>query len=169
MGHKDWVGIHDEPSGKAKCTPKNERLFGDYNLDRGRKYPPKITSRGLRNNETPIMVIITSWVEGLKLPFTVVDTGASMNTVDKAFVDRLPSYRVCTGDGATISVGDGSLLTRKDYVYLPINIAGVEKITKCYIQEKTPFDLLLGTATITGGNRPEESEDVHHRSGWKSP
>lgn len=103
------------------------------------KPPPKITTRAVGTDKLKLLEhqnYITSWVDQLEIPNTVIDTGCTVNLVDQLVLDSLPTkYRVNTTVTYHYRSPDGNPGSFSRSVTLPLNIAGVLLETTFLIRE----------------------------------
>lgn len=93
--------------------------------------------------------MITSWIGKVKLTKTLVDGGSIMGLVNHQKINNMtPPTHIHTDGYLRCSLATDILTTITNYIYLPVNVEGIQAVVKAYVVENQVYDLLLGVPWI---------------------
>ena len=142
------------PRYRVKKTPKSENQ-----ADPGRsnmvmtaavqKEPPAVVAHAFDDDGQSQPFMITAWIGTVKLPRTLIDGGSLVELVSRAkLLAMTPPPRVHTDGYLRVSLATDAIHTLTNYVYLPVNVQGIQAVVKAWVVDNQVYDLLLGVPWI---------------------
>ncbi len=90
-------------------------------------------------------VMITSWVNSLRMPRTLLDGGSLIELVNEKKVNVMrPRPQIHTDGYLRVSLATDKLDTLTNYVLIPVNMEGVAATIKAWVVQVDIYNLLLG-------------------------
>ena len=107
--------------------------------------PPAITTQALEDDGKSQPLMITSWIGAVKIVNTLIDGGSIVELVNRLKLLKMsPPPPIHTDGFLRVSLATEVVSTLTNYVFLPVNVIGVQAIVKAWICENQVYDLLLG-------------------------
>ncbi|KAI9771528.1 MAG: hypothetical protein M1840_002148 [Geoglossum simile] len=111
---------------------------------------PIVLQKLSKNDKVPSCFFIISWVGGTPLPRTLIDSGACIDLISPATVQRLPLQARAIGESPwSLRVASDKLVPITKYVDIPVNVAGIKIMVMAYLTGiGVTYDLLLSRRWI---------------------
>ena len=111
--------------------------------------PPPVTARAYDDDGKSKPVLITSWIGNSKLTRTLLDGGSVVELISEKLVKSIKPRPIIYTDGyLRVSLATDKLDELTDYMYVPVNVQGVEAIIKAWIVRVDIYELLLGLSWL---------------------
>ncbi|KAI9852295.1 MAG: hypothetical protein M1838_001183 [Thelocarpon superellum] len=106
---------------------------------------PTIMAEAFEDDKPTTCLYVTAWIGDEPIHRTLVDTGAVVELVSPHLVRRLPNIKVHEmNEEWFVRLANDSTATIREYVWLPVNVAGVLAQVKAFlIGGNETFELLL--------------------------
>jgi hypothetical protein len=128
-----------EPAPANAVIPRENRLYGAQAA-----FPPAITARAREDDGQAKPLFVTSWIDNIKCPKTLIDGGSLVELISLRVMNQLPHIPIHTDGHVNIALADDRPSTLTRYAMLPVNVEGVVAKVKAYILPVGAYDLLLG-------------------------
>lgn len=107
--------------------------------------PPVITSRAHDDDGESQPVMITAWVNDLRMPKTLLDGGSMVELISRSLVKKMSPRPLIFRDGhLRVCLANDDLTTLTEYFKILVNVEGVEAMIKAWLVDVEVYDLLLG-------------------------
>lgn len=107
--------------------------------------PLIITSRAHDDDGKRQPLMITAWVNDLRMPKTLLDGGSMVALISRTLVKKMSPRPLIFRDGLLrVSLANDDLTTLTEYVKIQVNVEGVEAMVKAWLVGVEVYDLLLG-------------------------
>ena len=111
--------------------------------------PPPVTAHAYDDDGKSKPVLITSWIGTTKLPRTLLDGGSVVELISEKLVKSIKPRPIVYTDGyLRVSLATDKLDELTDYVFVPVNVQGVQAMVKAWIVQVNIYDLLLGLSWL---------------------
>lgn len=109
------------------------------------KGPPTVLTQAHEEGEEEVKCLyIEAWAGDYKIPKTLADNGAVVELINPALVEKLGLEVYSMEETWTLQLANDGLATVKQYVWIPVNVAGVEAYVRAFILGLgSIYDLLL--------------------------
>ena len=113
------------------------------------KHPPEVTAHAQDDDGQSQPVIITSWIEAIKLVNTLLDRGSVVELVNHRKLQTIkPPPRIHADGHLRVCLATDVISTLTNYVHLPVNVEGVQALVKVWVVDNQVYNLLLGILWI---------------------
>ena len=142
------------PRYRVKRTPKakNQADLSKSNMAitaSVQREPPTIIAHAFDDDRQSQPFMITAWIGTVKLPRTLIDGGSLVELVSRTKLQSMtPPPRVHTDGYLRVSLATDAIHTLTNYVYLPVNVQGIQAVVKAWVVDNQVYDLLLGVPWI---------------------
>ena len=115
----------------SKPTRRGRKVGTVAAIAMGKK-PPEVQTEAHAEEEV-VCLYILSWVGNHPIKKTLADTGAVVELINPKLVDALNLQIFEMDDEWTLQLADDRLAKVKQYVWLPINVAGIVAVVRAFI------------------------------------
>ena len=111
--------------------------------------PPTVTAHAFDDDGQSQPFMITAWIGSVKLPRTLIDGGSLVELVSRLKLQAMnPPPQIHTDGYLRVSLATDVIHTLTNYVYLPVNVQGIQAVVKAWVVDNQVYDLLLGVPWI---------------------
>lgn len=111
--------------------------------------PPTVTAHAQEDDGQSEPLMITSWIGSVKLIKTLIDGGSIVELVNRHKIKTMnPPPHVYSDGRLRVSLATDVITTLSNYVFLPVNVEGIQAVVKAYVVDNQVYDLLLGVPWI---------------------
>ena len=138
-----------KPSTKASPNATEAPNSSGAVLSAAAMVPPPVTAPAYDDDGRSKPVLITSWIGNSKLTRTLLDGGSVVELISGKLVRSIKPRPIIYTDGyLRVSLATDKLDELTDYVFVPVNVQGVEAMIKAWIVRVDIYELLLGLSWL---------------------